>query len=97
MLPTSQENFGYVLIEAMAAGLPVVTTRGVDIWRELDESGGADIVENSAEAVADLLATRLADRGALRERGESARAWCFREMDQAKILAGYEAMYEGRA
>ncbi len=97
VLPTSQENFGYVLIEAMAAGLPVVTTKGVDIWRELEESGGADIVENTAEAVADLLAMRLADRDALRRRGESARAWCFKEMDQAKILAGYEAMYQGRA
>ena len=26
-LPTSQENFGYVLFEALAAGVPVLTTK----------------------------------------------------------------------
>ena len=43
-LPTSQENFGIVLPEAMACGIPVITTKGVDIWSELDRSGGATIV-----------------------------------------------------
>ncbi len=45
VLPTSQENFGFVYYEALAAGTPVITTRGTDTWRELQESGGAVIVE----------------------------------------------------
>ncbi|MFZ4574063.1 MAG: glycosyltransferase, partial [Phycisphaerales bacterium] len=46
VLPTSQENFGLVLVEALACGTPLVTTKGVDIWRDVEESGAAKIVEH---------------------------------------------------
>jgi glycosyltransferase involved in cell wall biosynthesis len=39
VLPTSQENFGFVVVEAMAAGVPVVTTKGMDLWPELEACG----------------------------------------------------------
>lgn len=52
ILPTSQENFGLVLLESLAAGTPVVTTTGVDIHRELSATGAASIVDvkQSADA-----------------------------------------------
>lgn len=36
---THSDNFGLVLIEAMACGLPVITTNKVDISSEIRQAG----------------------------------------------------------
>ena len=51
VLPTYQENFGFVLVEAMACGTCVLTTFNVDIWEEI-QKGGATIVNNTPENIA---------------------------------------------
>lgn len=93
VLPTSQENFGFVLPEALACGTPAVTTRGVDIWPELEESGGALIAEPTAEAFADAIAGLIADRARLEEMGRRGRAWVFDRLDGARVVGEYVRMY----
>ena len=36
VLPSHQENFGISVVEALAAGLPVLISNRVNIWREID-------------------------------------------------------------
>jgi glycosyltransferase involved in cell wall biosynthesis len=36
ILPSHQENFGISVVEALAAGLPVLISDRVNIWREID-------------------------------------------------------------
>jgi len=93
-LPTQQENFGLVYPEALACRTPVVTTRGTDIWRELEESGGAVIAEGNASAFADAVAELLADSERRRHMGERGREWVFRELDGEQIVRRYEEMYQ---
>ncbi len=91
-LPTFQENFGFVLVEAMACGTPVVTTRGTDIWGEL-ERGGALVVERTPEAFAaaiDELGRDAAERIA---RGEQGRRFVMEWLRGERILGAYEDMY----
>jgi glycosyltransferase involved in cell wall biosynthesis len=45
VLPSHQENFGMAVAEALAAGLPVLISNRVNIWREI-EADGAGYVEN---------------------------------------------------
>ena len=92
-LPTSQENFGLVLPESMACRTPVITTRGVDIWPELERSGAAMIVDQSAEAFADAVEAILADRDELAAMGERGREWVLKELDGAAIVREYEELY----
>lgn len=93
-LATSQENFGFVYFESLAAGTPVLTTRGTDTWPELESSGGAVIVDNSPEAFADALERMLADRGKLASMGSTGRSWVMEYLGTEAIRAGYTDLYE---
>ena len=55
VLPSHQENFGIVVAEAMACSVPVLTTRKVNIWREVEDSGGGMIVEDTQAGITELL------------------------------------------
>lgn len=45
VLPSHQENFGLSVVEALAAGLPVLISNRVNIWREV-EADDAGLVES---------------------------------------------------
>jgi glycosyltransferase involved in cell wall biosynthesis len=92
VLPTHQENFGLVLAEAMACGTPVVTTRGTDIWHEL-EAGGARIVDFNPSEIADAIADTLNDEQRRRRIGEQSRDYVNQWLDTDRTAAAYEQMY----
>jgi glycosyltransferase involved in cell wall biosynthesis len=92
VLPTHQENFGLVLVEALACGTPVVTTRGVDIWPELEQAGSA-IVSLDPQAVAGAMHERLLHREKLPDIAAQGRTFVRNWLTEEKVIAGYEAMY----
>ncbi|MEI7658867.1 MAG: glycosyltransferase [Phycisphaerae bacterium] len=98
-LPTSQENFGYVLLEALACGTPVITTTGVDIWPELESSGGSRIIPPAATdlpaALASGIASLLGDPATLERMAAAGRSWALSFLDRSRILDAFEAMYRG--
>ena len=92
VLPTSQENFGLVLLESLACGTPVITTRGVDIWDEL-ENGGAVIVDRTAEAIAKALQKLLTKPKLIEDLGRRGRDWVFDYQRPDRVARQYEQMY----
>ncbi len=81
VLPSHQENFGIVVAEAMACSLPVLTTRKVNIWREVEGSGGGMAVDDTLAGITDMLQrwTALSDTEKATMR--------------ASALAGYQANF----
>jgi glycosyltransferase involved in cell wall biosynthesis len=94
VLPTSQENFGFVLYEALAAGTPLITTKGVDTWPELEAKAGAVISEQDPSQLASHIAKLTADREGLKELGARGRAWIFEEMNPETIVSEFHTMYQ---
>ncbi|MGB7160678.1 MAG: glycosyltransferase [Tepidisphaeraceae bacterium] len=86
VLPSHQENFGIAVVEAVAAGTPVLISDQVNIWREIVEAGVGSAVPVDVAAISQELKRWLTD-GALRNRAaERARAFA-RERYDWNIIA----------
>ncbi len=97
VLPSSQENFGFVQFEALACGTPVMTTKLVDTWREIVESGGGIAVEQSADDIVEGIGPLLQDRERLAAMGRAGREWVFDKMSVDHIAGQIEAMFADAA
>ncbi|MGD8817439.1 MAG: hypothetical protein PVJ51_09640, partial [Acidobacteriota bacterium] len=80
--------------EAMSQETAVITTRGTDIWPELEAGGGALLVDRSAAAFTDAIEQMLRDRDRLRNMGVAGRRWVREWLDPDRLLGRYEQMYE---
>jgi glycosyltransferase involved in cell wall biosynthesis len=89
-LPTYQEGFSVTLLEALACGVPVVTTARAN-FPEIAAHGAGLIVEPDAAALADALLTLLADTDRARFAASARRlvaAYDWREV-AATLVARY--------
>jgi glycosyltransferase involved in cell wall biosynthesis len=59
VLPSHQENFGVVVAEALAAGLPPLMSNKVNIWREIEADGAGMVGEDTLQGICDLLRAYL--------------------------------------
>ena len=66
VLPSHQENFGIVVAEALACGLPVLISDKINIWREIAEDGAglvdADTVDGTTRNLQRWLSMNLNER-----------------------------------
>jgi glycosyltransferase involved in cell wall biosynthesis len=70
ILPSHQENFGMSVVEALAAGLPVLISERVNIWREIDMDGAgyveSDDLAGTTRLIERWIHTSLEKRAAMR-------------------------------
>lgn len=55
ILPSHQENFGIAVVEALACKKPVLITDKVNIYREIENSGGGLVTGDTLEELTNLL------------------------------------------
>ncbi len=59
VLPSFSENFGIAIAEAMAAGLPVIVTQGVQIASEIASANAGLVIEGEENALTQAIAQLL--------------------------------------
>ena len=57
VLPSHQENFGVIVVEALAYGRPVLTTDKVNIWREIEADGAGFVGPDTTEGIDQILSS----------------------------------------
>jgi glycosyltransferase involved in cell wall biosynthesis len=55
VLPSHQENFGIVVAEALACGVPVLISNKINIWREVQGEGAGLVESDTLEGTEALL------------------------------------------
>jgi glycosyltransferase involved in cell wall biosynthesis len=88
ILPSHQENFGFVVVEAMACSTPVLISDKVNIWREVQSAQAGlvepDTLEGAQSLISRFLALSPEEHAAMRK---AARQGFLRHFDVEKTAA----------
>ncbi len=79
VLPSHSENFGIVVAEALACGVPVLISDRVNIWREVVADGAGMVAPDTPEGIAHLLQTWVGLSGSEQELFRGRTVECFRK------------------
>jgi glycosyltransferase involved in cell wall biosynthesis len=91
VLPSFQENFAFVLFEALALGTRVLTTTAVDTWPDLAKYGSVVINTSSPTDISGALIRILDERGSFRRQDVAYRVRG--SFSQEKLADRYSTLY----
>jgi glycosyltransferase involved in cell wall biosynthesis len=92
-LPSHSENFGNVVVEALASLTPVVAAHGTP-WSELEKAGAGRWVEGSPAALADAIEPYLKDDALATRDGERGRTLVEQRYDWPSVALTMCDVYE---
>jgi glycosyltransferase involved in cell wall biosynthesis len=94
IVPSYSENFGNVVLEALAHGTPVIMTREVGAADWLHERGVAVVADGTPEALARAMTALDNDAAARQAMGRDGKALVEREFRWPSIATRVETMYQ---
>ena len=94
VLPSYSENFGNVVVEAMAAGCPVVVTPEVGIADSVAQIGAGLVVDGGPATLGQAIAGLLADDRRRQEMGARGRAAATSQFSWPAVAAQMEQLYQ---
>jgi glycosyltransferase involved in cell wall biosynthesis len=94
VLPSYSENFGNAVLEAMAAGRPVVVTQEVGLAAPVEQSGAGVVVEGEPHRLGAALRDLIADPCRAAEMGRRGARLAVEQFGWEAIGRDMEAVYE---
>jgi glycosyltransferase involved in cell wall biosynthesis len=93
VLPSLNENFGLTVAESLAAGTPVIATKGAP-WSKLEREHCGWWIDSSVDSLTEALGRAMALSGDdLREMGARGRAWMARDFGWESVAEKTKALY----
>ncbi|MBI3291042.1 glycosyltransferase family 4 protein [Candidatus Falkowbacteria bacterium] len=92
-LPSVKEGFPYAILEAMAAGLPIVTTNVGGIAEMINDKNGILVEPKSAEALAEAIIKLMENKNLAEELSRQARQDAAEKFYLEKMLRETEKVY----
>lgn len=94
VLPSRQENFGIAVVEALAAGTPVIISDQVNIQREIMAAGVGAVVPLDVKRLTEELERWLKDDPLRQSAAQKARPFAMEAYDWDKIAARWKQHYQ---
>lgn len=94
VLPSYQENFGIAVVEALAAGTPVIVSDQVNIHDEINKAGVGAVVPTQVESLAKTLDRWLKDEQLRSAAASRTREFVKHNYDWNEIAARWMQRYE---
>jgi glycosyltransferase involved in cell wall biosynthesis len=88
ILPSHQDNFGMAVAEALAAGVPVLISNKVNVWREIDADGAGYVESDDLAGTIHLIERWLRTSEEVRERMRENARRCFAARFEITHAAG---------
>lgn len=93
VLPSPSENFGLVIAESLAAGTPVIVTKGTP-WKELEARGAGWWIEFGVESLERALRAAMSkEPSELQAMGQAGRAWMAKEFSWEDVGRQWQETY----
>jgi glycosyltransferase involved in cell wall biosynthesis len=93
ILPSSSENFGNVVLEALAAGRPAIVSDGVGLARDLSSRSAGRVVDGSREDMRRALLEFLGDPLLAAAMGRRGRDWIENELSWERVAKRMSTVY----
>jgi glycosyltransferase involved in cell wall biosynthesis len=94
VLTSYTENFGQVVCEAMASGVPVLISDQVNIWPEVARADAGLVVPCDVNSTVQALSQLLDDPTQARQMGRNGRAWVAEHLPWSVVGAQMIRVYE---
>lgn len=93
VLPSFSENFGIAVAEAMAAGLPVIITPGIQISPEVAAAQAGLVVESTLETLAEAIAKLLKSPNLRQQQGDNGKQLVKQQYSWEAIAQNLTSVY----
>jgi glycosyltransferase involved in cell wall biosynthesis len=93
VLPSYHENFGIAVVEALAAGTPVLITDKVNIWQDIAAASVGGVVKTDVKALASELRRWMTDGDLRKAAAERARPFVWQRYDWRQIATRWVDHY----